>query len=145
MRGCVPRPEQSATAAAWTARWAGGMATDVETARGHRLRVDEPASVGGDDSGPMPTELLAAALASCYCISVVWAMGKLRMPVEDVRVRVTPRRAPGEPWYEAYDLDVVVTPRSERVERAIELASRYCWVSNTLRRTPEIRYRLAES
>jgi putative redox protein len=32
---------------------------------GHRLTVDEGVAGGGRDSGPTPTELLAASLASC--------------------------------------------------------------------------------
>ena len=45
------------------ATWRGGLATDVQ-ARGHAIRVDEPETAGGGDSGMMPTELFCAALAS---------------------------------------------------------------------------------
>lgn len=38
--------------------------------REHRLVSDEPADAGGDDLGPSPQELLAAALASCTAITV---------------------------------------------------------------------------
>ncbi|MFJ1708407.1 OsmC family protein [Kitasatospora sp. NPDC088346] len=34
-------------------------------ARGHRLVVDQPVEAGGQDTGPTPTELFAASLASC--------------------------------------------------------------------------------
>jgi hypothetical protein len=33
--------------------------------RGHRLEVDQPATDGGQDAGPTPTELFAASLAAC--------------------------------------------------------------------------------
>jgi putative redox protein len=33
--------------------------------RGHRLRVDQPADVGGTDAAPTPTELFVASLATC--------------------------------------------------------------------------------
>ena len=36
----------------------------------HRLTADEPESSGGDDAGPNPQELLAAALASCTAITM---------------------------------------------------------------------------
>lgn len=36
----------------------------------HQLTVDEPASVGGTDTGPNPQELLAASLASCTAITM---------------------------------------------------------------------------
>lgn len=125
----------------WTARWAGGLATDIE-GRGHVLRADEPPEVGGEGSGPMPTELLAAALASCFVAAVVWAARKRRIEIEDVEARVTPIRAPGEPRYEAYEVTLRTSCDPDAIRPAFELAQRYCWVSNTLRQPPRIDYRL---
>ena len=44
------------------------FAHDVK-AGDHTFTVDEPESAGGEDLGPSPQELLAAALASCVAIS----------------------------------------------------------------------------
>lgn len=38
--------------------------------RSHQLTADEPKDIGGEDSGPSPEELLAAALASCTAITM---------------------------------------------------------------------------
>jgi putative redox protein len=38
--------------------------------RSHRIGVDEPLDVGGDDSAPSPQELLAASLAACTAITI---------------------------------------------------------------------------
>jgi len=45
------------------------LAHDV-TAGHHTFTVDEPKSAGGDDLGPSPQELLAAALASCTAVTM---------------------------------------------------------------------------
>ena len=45
------------------------FAHDV-TAGDHTFTVDEPESAGGDDLGPSPQELLAAALASCTAVTM---------------------------------------------------------------------------
>ncbi len=42
---------------------------DVQV-RNHRLLADEPEDMGGEDRGPSPQELLAAALASCTAITM---------------------------------------------------------------------------
>ena len=36
----------------------------------HSLTVDEPVEAGGQDEGPSPQELLAAALASCTAVTM---------------------------------------------------------------------------
>lgn len=129
--------------AIWSAEWTGGLATEV-TGRGHALRVDEPPQFGGEDSGPMPTELLVAALASCFCLAVVWAAGKKRVALADLRVDVRPERAGDEPRHGAYDVWIHSSTPAAELAPAVDLAKRYCWVTNTISHPPEVRYHLGE-
>ncbi|EJN10007.1 OsmC family protein [Herbaspirillum sp. YR522] len=46
-----------------------GYAQQIK-ARSHQLNSDEPASNGGQDTGPAPYELLLAALASCTSLTL---------------------------------------------------------------------------
>jgi putative redox protein len=71
------------------ARRVEGYAHDVELDGSHDLRVDEPAAVGGTDTGPRPTELLGASLAGCIAITVEmyagrkgWDVGRIEVDVE---------------------------------------------------------------
>lgn len=130
--------------APWRAEWRGGLATDV-TGRGHTIRVDEPPEFGGQDTGPMPTEVLAAALASCMCIAIAWAAGKRRVEIGEIAVEVRMQRAPGEPRHGRYDLRVEGSVPREVLEPCVELGARYCWVTNTLKNPPEITYEIAGS
>jgi len=57
--------------------------------REHRLISDEPPEKGGGDQGPKPTELLAAALASCTAITMEmyaerkeWGLGTVEVAVD---------------------------------------------------------------
>lgn len=125
--------------AVWTADWRGGLQTDV-SGRGHEVRVDEPPEFGGEDTGPMPTELVVAALASCFCLAVAWAARKKRIALEDLRVHVRPHRALGEPRHGSYDVWVESSTPAPDLAPAVDLAKRYCWVTNTLATPPEIRY-----
>jgi putative redox protein len=47
-----------------------GTLRHIVQVRDHRLTVDEPLPLGGDDGGPDPQELLAASLASCTAITM---------------------------------------------------------------------------
>ena len=58
----------------------------------HQIIADEPLSVGGDDQGPGPTELLEAALGSCTAITVTIVAQRKQMPLKDVRVEITPEK-----------------------------------------------------
>jgi putative redox protein len=65
-----------------------GFENEVEI-RGHRLIADNTVDDGGGDAGPRPTELLAAALASCTTMTIViytdrkgWDVGAIEASVD---------------------------------------------------------------
>ena len=47
-----------------------GQSFDIQV-RGYPLVSDEPVTLGGDDEGPTPTELMVAGLAACAADEVV--------------------------------------------------------------------------
>lgn len=58
-------------------------------ARHHTLIADEPENVGGSDTGPSPTELLALSLASCTAITVEMYADRKGWEVGDLDVEVS--------------------------------------------------------
>ncbi|RKH27974.1 bifunctional alpha/beta hydrolase/OsmC family protein [Corallococcus sp. CA031C] len=65
----------------------GGLAQDIRVGT-HRLRADEPLTLGGQDSGPTPYGLLAAALGACTSMTVRMYADRHGWPLERVRVRL---------------------------------------------------------
>jgi putative redox protein len=63
----------------------GRFAQDVYSGR-HRLRADEPVSVGGFDTGPTPYDLLCAALGACTAMTVRLYADRKRLPLSRVSV-----------------------------------------------------------
>lgn len=47
-----------------------GFRHEIEVASGHTVVFDEPESAGGTNTGPAPTEMLAAALAACTALTM---------------------------------------------------------------------------
>jgi uncharacterized OsmC-like protein len=64
---------------------AGRFATDITTGR-HRLRADEPISLGGADTGPGPYELLLAALGACTAMTLRMYADQKKWQLDHVRV-----------------------------------------------------------
>ncbi len=71
------------------ARRIAGLAHEVDLEGGHALVVDEPADRGGTDTGPRPTQLLAASLAGCTAITIEmyaerkgWDVGAIEVDVD---------------------------------------------------------------
>lgn len=73
-----------------SARHAGsGLRHEVGVNGRHVLVTDEPASLGGTDTGPAPHELLPAALAACISTMIAlyaqrkeWDLGEVQVDVE---------------------------------------------------------------
>jgi putative redox protein len=63
-----------------------GSYKQVVKVRDHQLTADEPTSIGGDDSGPSPQELLAASLASCTAITMEMYAQRKGWDIGDVEV-----------------------------------------------------------
>ena len=77
----------------------GTLRHEIDVNGRHLIATDEPASLGGSDSGPAPHELLAAMLASCVSTMMVLYARRHDWYLVDMRVDVvydadvTPRRA----------------------------------------------------
>lgn len=65
----------------------GTFRTDIRV-RQHALVADEPVSVGGEDTGPTPYDLLLAGLGACTSITLEMYAGRKGWPLEQARVRL---------------------------------------------------------
>ncbi|MBX5465961.1 MAG: OsmC family protein [Firmicutes bacterium] len=125
-------------------RWTGQKTTVEATVRGHRLVVDEPVAMGGDDRGPTPIEYLLTALGSCLTIVVISLAPRFGVEVRGVQVHVEGDLDPeammrpeagGRPGLQAVRVRIEVdspAPR-EAVDALVARAESVCPVRDTLR------------
>ena len=125
-----------------TAYWEGGYSCRVVAREKFELRADEPAQEGGTDTGPRPTELLLAALASCFTMAVAYVARKrgVELP-SDLAVTATGEYA-GRRFRKLRVEASCSLPRAE-LEGLVHEAVGYCWVSNTIEGRPELEFAVA--
>lgn len=117
-------------------RWDGGLRAVVD-AGGFELVVDEPESAGGTGTGPQPTELLLASVASCMTLAMAWSARKRDVELTGLHVAVTGTY--DGPQFS--DLRIVVTadaPSGAALDALVASAERVCYVTRTLRLGPTI-------
>ena len=73
--------------------WKGKMAFSGVTPTGHEFIMDAAPEVGGENSGPRPTELLLQAVAGCTGIDIISILNKMRLEPSAFQMDVKGERA----------------------------------------------------
>lgn len=117
--------------------WRGGMCCDV-VAGGFQLRVDEPASAGGTGSGPQPTDLLLASVASCFSLAVAYVARKRSIALNGLTVTATGTY--DGPGFRSIAVDGRMGCTVQETEILLRAAQRVCYVTNTLRSDVQVTF-----
>ena len=95
---------------------ASGYRTDVGV-RGHTLVADEPASVGGGDTGPTPYDILLASLGACTAMTLRMYADRKGWPLEEATVHLRNAQSHAEDCKNCETHAVGI----RRLERRVEL------------------------
>ncbi|MDP2130658.1 MAG: bifunctional alpha/beta hydrolase/OsmC family protein [Erythrobacter sp.] len=96
----------------------GKFGTEIFTSR-HRFVADEPASAGGNDTGPTPYDLLLAALGTCTAMTMKMYADRKQWPFEGARIALTHDRDHAKDCDHCSDDEVLANVQS--LTRKIEL------------------------
>ena len=104
---------------------------------GFTVPLDAEPSVGGEENGFEPMELIAIGLAGCTAMDTISILQKKRQAITDVEIQVTGHQPDDYPKpYHTVEVKYIVKGGDidpQAVERAIELSvAKYCIVSQTL-------------
>lgn len=125
-----------------------GRFTQAITNGKHNLRSDEPASVGGGDTGPSPYDLVTAALGACTSMTLRMYANRKKWPVEQILVRLDHNKIHAEDCAECEtrvgkvdrivrEIEIHGDVDAEQRARLLEIADK-CPVHQTLERQNEI-------
>ena len=118
-----------------TTRWTGGMRA-VSDMNGFEVVVDEPEAHGGTNTGPQPTDLLLASIASCIALSMAFVARKRGIELLDLDVRAV--GSYNGLKFERIAATITSGAPRDVLEGLLSEAERLCYVSNTLRHRPEL-------
>ena len=105
--------------------------------RGHRIVADQPATAGGEDAGPTPSELLLAALGACaahYAHEYLEARSMDLIP----EVRVVAEKALQPARLSHFRVQLIVGELEERHRLGLLRAVSHCLVHQTLVSVPQV-------
>jgi len=130
---------------------AAGFAQEITVGR-HQFPADEPAAMGGTDTGPTPYDLLIAALGACTSMTVSVYARRKQWPLESVTVTLRHEKIHAVDCVDCEKKDGVLdrierdislqgTLDEEQRARLLEIASK-CPVHKTLTSEINIRTRL---
>lgn len=127
-----------------TVKWQGGIAFEATSEVGHKVLMDAAESVGGNDAGPRPMEMVLMGLGGCTSIDVVMMLNKSQPGLlKDCQVDITAERAAGVPavftkihvHFKLFGSDL----NEKKVARAVDLsADKYCSVARMLEGSVEM-------
>lgn len=117
--------------------------------RGHKIVIDEPAGLGGSDTGMNPVEALLSALGACKCIvakSYATAQG---IDLKDIKIEVEGDLDPdgfmgknkdAKMGFMAIRTKVYIESDSskEKIQEFIDFVDKTCPVADTLLNSPKM-------
>lgn len=112
---------------------------------GAKIDIDGAPSIGGENKGLRPMQLLLAGLGSCSTMDIVSILNKQKQDLKDIRILIDGNREKEKTPSLFKDIHVhfIITGNldEKKVKRAIDLSmNTYCSVSRIIEKTARITY-----
>lgn len=115
---------------------------EAVNADGQSAMIDGPASIGGENKGVRPMEMVLMGLAGCSSMDLLIILGKQRQNPEDVEVTVKGTRVDAVPAVYSdihMHFEVSGDVSDKKLQKAVTLSvEKYCSVVNMLEPTVNI-------
>ena len=110
-----------------------------------KIDIDGAPSIGGENKGLRPMQLMLAALGSCSTMDIVSILNKQKQDLKDIQIVINGEREKDKTPSLFNDIQVhfILTGNldEKKVRRAIDLSmNTYCSVSRIIEKTAQITY-----
>lgn len=117
-----------------TVRWVDGVSFEAESGSGHKVTMDGPPDLGGNNLGSRPMEMLLMGMGGCASFDVLSMLKKSRQEVTACEAQLDAERADAVPAvFTKIHMIFIVTGhglKESQVKRAVSLsAEKYCSAS----------------
>lgn len=111
--------------------WQGKLQFTGSADSGHKITIDGPPDLGGENAGMRPMEMILLGVGGCSAMDVMHILRKARQDVQDCRIELDGTRAETPPRvFTDIHLRFVITGNDiseKHVARAVQLsAEKYC-------------------
>lgn len=126
-------------------KWVDNLQFVGESGTGHAIVMDGDVSVGGNNTGVRPTELLLIGLGGCSGMDIVSILQKKRLQVTDMSINIKGEKADTYPKrFTDIEIEFIIRGKDlteDAVKRAVDLSmEKYCSVKATLEGSAKISY-----
>ena len=114
---------------------------------GHKVQIDGAPSIGGEDKGVRPMQLLLMGLAGCSSMDVISILKKQKQTVTDYQVIVHAERATDQTpsLFTSIEVEFIIEGKvdTKKAERAVQLSmDKYCSVTKIMEKTAQITHKI---
>ncbi|ACI19386.1 OsmC family protein [Dictyoglomus thermophilum] len=124
-------------------QWKGNLKVEVDIRNKFTINMDEPPSLGGEDTAPNPVEVVLAALIGCLGIVIPVVAKEKNIPLNSIEIEtegdLDPRGFMGDPTVRAGYQEVRAKVKinapveREKIEELMKEVERRCPVSDIIR------------
>ena len=112
---------------------------------GNKVQIDGAPTIGGEDQGARPMELLIMGLGGCSSMDVISILTKQKQVIDDYEVNITAERTEDQTPNLFSNIHVEFVFKGDineaKLERAISLSmDKYCSVTKIIEKTATITY-----
>lgn len=116
-----------------------GYAFKINSSK-HSIISDQSHDFGGDEQGPMPSELFLWAIGSCFGQTMIFVAEKMHRKIQNLKLCIDGKKDNKSFKYDAIHITVNGCESQEFLDNVVKLSKKYCYITNSLSDDIQIKF-----